>query len=264
MRRDYGPTLRRRGRSGLAIPGALPARSPRVLRRRHRRAWLVLAAIMLVIASGAVVWRFQRSDYFAVTDVEVTGARNADPHTIIAAAHVLGRQLYSIDPRTATKLVQRLPLVQSASVTRAWPHTVRISVRERMTWGTWQIGGMAYLVDPSGKVLDVASVPHAPVIYELDAAPGLQLGDRVDADAIKMADQVISELPGILSQQVNRLEYSADGGLEIITDRGERARLGDSQGLDYKLAVWRAVESKVGAGKVHVIDLRFPDRPAYD
>ena len=74
---------------------------------------------------------------------------------------------------------------------------------------------------------------------------------------------MIQELPAVVSQQVSKLEYSADGGLEVVTDRGVRARIGDSQGLEYKLAVWQALNAKMGADHVHLVDLRFADRSYY-
>ncbi len=40
--------------------------------------------------------------------------------------------------------------------------------------------------------------------------------------------------------------------------------VGESQNVDYKLAVWRAVEEEVGREEMagQVLDLRFGDRPA--
>jgi hypothetical protein len=66
-----------------------------------------------------------------------------------------------------------------------------------------------------------------------------------------------------MAQQVDRLEYSSDTGLELLTSQNVRVRLGDSQGLDYKLAVWQALNAKIGASRIHLIDLRSVDRPYY-
>lgn len=262
-RKTDGLRPRRRTVSGLPVHGALPPQGPRVLRRRHRGAWLILTLLLLGMVGGTVVWRLQSSSYLIVHEVRVSGAKGLDPETVAQAAGVRGKLIYRVDTVRAARAVAKLPLVEAAQVRRVWPRSVSIVVQERQPWGTWQIGGTNYLVDQHGIVLDVVAGPAERSVYDLNAEPGLQPGDHVDADAIRLADQVIEELPAALSQQVSRLEYSSEGGLEIVTDRGERARLGDSHGLDYKLAVWQATEAKVGADHMHLIDLRFGDRAYY-
>jgi cell division protein FtsQ len=263
VNRTRGPRARRRTRSGLPVQGALPPRTPRVQRRRHTGAWLALASLLLLIVGGTVVWRLQKSSLFVITQVQVTGAHDLDAGRVVQAAGVIGKPLYRVNIAAVQRAVAQLPLVQSDTVTTSWPHTVRIGIRERQPWGTWQSGGQNYLVDAQGKVLDIVSAPEPHTIYDLDATPGLQLGDQVDGDAIRLADQLIEELPATISQQVAKLEYSSEDGLDVITDRGVLARFGDSQGLDYKLAVWQAIDAKVGVDHVHQIDLRFGDRPVY-
>lgn len=254
---------RRRTRSGLPVAGALPPREPRVLHRRHTRVWLGLSLTLLLIVGGTVAWQLLHSSYLEVQSVQISGMRRVDRAAVLQAAGVLGQPIYAVSPAQVQASIEKLALVHTASVRRIWPHTVRIAITERQPWGTWEIGGVNYLVDRNGLVLDVVSAPAHFAIYELDGAAGLQPGDRVDADAIAAAQRVIEELPNVVSQRVDKVEYSSESGLEILTNTGVRARLGDSQGLDYKLAVWQAVTAKAGAAGVHTIDLRFGNRPSY-
>jgi hypothetical protein len=41
--------------------------------------------------------------------------------------------------------------------------------------------------------------------------------------------------------------------------------IGDSQNMDYKLAVWQQIEKELGRETMggHVLDLRFGDRPSF-
>lgn len=263
MNTTQGARARRRTRSGLPVPGSLPPRAPRVQRRRHTGAWLALAALLLLIVGGTVVWRLQKSAFFVVRQVQVSGARQLDQQSVVQAAGALGKPIYRVDTGAVQRAVERLPLVESASVRTRWPHSLSIAIVERQPWGTWQSGGQNYLVDAEGKVLDIVATPSPRTIYDLDAAPGLEPGDQVDGDAIRLAAQLIDELPAAVSQQVTKLEYSSEDGLDVVTDRGVQARLGDSQGLDYKLAVWQAIDAKAGVANVHLIDLRFGDRPYF-
>ena len=241
----------------------MPPRAPRVIRRRHAGAWLALTLALLAVVAGTVAWRLVRSDFFVVSRLHVTGSANLDPNTVLNRAGVLGKQLYAVDEAAAAASIEKLPLVRSARIRRIWPNEIAITIQEREPWGTWQIGGVNYLVDNTGVVLDIVSQPRATNIYELDAAPGLQPGDHVNADAVRMAQALLSELPHTISQRFAKLEYSSEDGLELLTDQGVRIRLGDSQGLNYKLSVWQALNAKVGAGQLHLIDLRSIDRPYY-
>jgi hypothetical protein len=60
-------------------------------------------------------------------------------------------------------------------------------------------------------------------------------------------------------------EYSDDKGLALTSDVGYRVVIGDSQNIEYKLAVWREIEETLGRGSMsgHVLDLRFEGRPAF-
>jgi hypothetical protein len=71
-------------------------------------------------------------------------------------------------------------------------------------------------------------------------------------------------LPATLDTGLMRLEYNDREGLSLMTDAGYRVIVGDSHGLEYKLAVWQALELRLGRQQMqgHVLDLRFGDRPS--
>ena len=175
----------------------------------------------------------------------------------------MGRPVYSVDTAAVVASIERVPIVKTVQVRREWPNGVAIGIEQRRPWGTWQIGGVTYLLVDTGTVIDIVRQPWPMNVYQLDAAPGLLPGDKVDADAVKIAQILVLKLPPIMSQQVAKLEYSDDHGLELVTDHDVRVRIGDGQGLEYKLAVWQALNAKVGAGHLHFIDLRSIDRPYY-
>jgi cell division protein FtsQ len=262
-RHTVPPHARRRTASGLPVEGALTPKGPRVVRRRHTGAWLALTLTLFAVVAGTVGWRLQQSSFFVVTKVDVKGTQALDRGLVANLSGVLGKEVYEVDPQATAAAIQRLPLVESTRIQRVWPNKIVISVKERKPWGTWQIGGVNYLVDANGVVLDVVSSPWPATVYELDAAPGLRPGDRVDADAVRMAALLLDRLPNTIAQQVTRLEYTPSTGLELLTNQNVRVRLGDSQGLDYKLAVWQALNAKVGTNHVHLIDLRSVERPYY-
>lgn len=261
-RRGAMPESRRRAGSGPVGPVTLVPRTLQV-RRSHAAAWLMLAGCLLVGAAVTAGWRVAQSPMFRVRNVEVIGVSALNATTVANSSGVLGRQLYEVDPGVAAASVEQLPLVKTARVEKVWPNRVVIALQERKPWGTWEIGGVHYLIDGDGTVLDVLDTSSGPIVQELDAAPGLRPGEQVDADAVHLAQALLVDLPSSTLQQLSHFEYSDERGLGLITNTGLEVRLGDSQGLDYKLAVWQALNAKVGAKNIHLLDLRSVDRPYY-
>jgi len=217
----------------------------------------------MAVVGSTVLWRLQRSDYFVVRHVEVSGAQGLNQQAVVNLSAVTGKRIYAVDTAAAAATLERVPIVKTAQVRRVWPNGIAIAIEQRKPWGTWQIGGVNYLLDDTGTVIDIVSQPWQMNVYDLDAAPGLLPGDHVDEDAVKIAQILVLKLPPVMSQQVAKLEYSGDHGLELVTDHNVMVRIGDGQGLDYKLAVWQALNAKVGASHLHFIDLQSSDRPYY-
>ena len=105
----------------------------------------------------------------------------------------------------------------------------------------------------------------SPVIRSVTDPVRLAPGDRVDRDAVQLAQALVRLVPETLALNLDGLEYSPDKGLTVSTDAGYRVVVGDSQNVDYKLAVWRSVEKELGreAMSGHVLDLRFGERPSF-
>ena len=159
-----------------------------------------------------------------------------------------------------------LPLVKGVKARLAWPNKVRIEVVERVPWGYWDLAGTSYVIDTDGVVLaDVKPAQGAPVIHDAGAPAVLSVGDRVDTDAARLAQALLSFVPDQLALNIMRFEYTPEHGLTLTTDADYRVVMGDSQNVDYKIAVWKAVEEDIGRGSMagHVLDLRFRDHPSF-
>jgi cell division protein FtsQ len=173
--------------------------------------------------------------------------------------------LFQVDPAAVRTRVEQLPGIQRAEVRRVWPRRLVVTVTERVPVAVWQVGGVTYTVDGDGVVLDLTPGPSLLTIYQLDGAPGLAPGDRVDGDTVRLATRLRDVAPARVGRQITRFEWTQGAGLEVTTDRGERVRFGDGANLDYKLAVWRALMDQARKDKreVREIDLRFEDRVVY-
>ncbi len=239
------------------------SRPPVIPRRRLHARFVLLGMAMVALTAGLGLYALISAGFFRVERVRVEGAQYLSVDDIARASGALHQQLFWVQPELVRRRVERLPGVRQASVVRRWPRGLTIRVEERAPVAVWQVGGVGYTVDAEGVVLDVAPAEALPVIVQMDGAPGLSPGDRVDGDAVRMALRVRELAPAAVGQQPVRFEWTQARGLEVITDRGMRVRLGDEAGLEYKLAVWRAVQQQAGRTPVTELDLRFGDHAFY-
>jgi cell division protein FtsQ len=227
--------------------------------------WRLLLLVLFLAGAigGALV--LYLTPVARVQTVEVTGTRTLDAYTLAEIADLKGSSMFTVPLEEASDRLEALPMVKSARAERRWPHTIRLLIEERQPWAYWHSADTDYVVDADGVVLEGAMPePDAPVIYYEGSSPQFQPGDILDADSVRLARNLLDSLPTTLNVGVVRLEFSDREGLSLLTDAGYRVVLGDSHSLDYKLAVWQALELKLGRDEIRgqVLDLRFGDRPS--
>ena len=233
----------------------------RLRRTRWRRIGIALGVLALLISALALY----RSPLLRVQEVQVVGAIHIDPQQVADLASVQGASMLNPPLGRIESRIAALPLVKSVQAQRRWPNTVRIEVTERTPWGYWTIGDTPYVIDAEATVLpDVLPPEGAPVIRDLGGPAKLIPGDRVDVDAVALAQALLQQVPPALALGIAAFDYTPQAGLALTTDISYRVVLGDSQNFEYKLAVWRAVEQEIGREAMtgHVLDLRFEDRPS--
>jgi len=229
------------------------------------RLWRRLLALLLVagLIGGCVA--LYLTPVFRVQEVEVTGAQSLDTYSLAELAELKGTSMFTAPLKEAENGLATLPMVKSVKAERQWPHTIRLVIEERQPWSYWYTRDDEYVVDAEGVVLEgVLPPPDAPVIYHLDDSAKFKPGDVIDADAVHLAHQLLDSLPASLDVGLVRLEYGSREGLSLLTNAGYRVIVGDSHGLEYKLAVWQALDQRLGHQQMegHVLDLRFGDRPS--
>ena len=113
---------------------------PRIRERRievkreagRKRLRVLLGAIVAFVAVGTVYLTVE-SPLLDVDHVRVTGVQHLDSATVASAAGVqIGAPLLRVDTGAVAARVERLPWVASATVSRALPGTLRITVTERV------------------------------------------------------------------------------------------------------------------------------------
>ncbi len=157
-------------------------------------------ALILAILAGAA-WALLGSSLLVVRHVQVTGNRLVPASEVLAAAAIRrGTPLASVDTRAAAHRVEQIDQVLSATVSRSWPDTIVISVRERTPVLAVAAGGRFELIDPAG--VTVRWSPRKPAGMPLLTAPPAQLrGSR----GVLAAASVLRQLPARLRSLVEAI-----------------------------------------------------------
>jgi len=238
------------------------ATARRLRRRRIRRAGTAVVLISIV----PVLVLAYASPAARVQNVDVVGATSIDAGEVRSLASLDGDSMIRLDAAGAEQRIRYLPSLKSVRIEQEWPQTVRIIVEERQPWANWQVGDKTYVIDSEGIVLaDVSPAPGSPTVTDLTNPVRLVPGDRVDTDAVQLTRLLTQRVPEVVATTPVAYEYSDEKGLALMADVGYRVVIGDSQNIEYKLAVWKKIEEALGRGGMlgHVLDLRFEGRPAF-
>ena len=224
---------------------------------------LLILPLLAALVGGALALYF--SPVLRVQQVEVVGTETVDAYALAQASGLKDRSMLTTRLSEVEKKLAAQPMIKNIQAERIWPNTVRLVVEERQPWGYWDTPDGDFVVDSDGVVLEgVAPPTEGLIIYQENGTKTFKPGDRVDADAVRLAKQLMDYSATALDLAVVRLEYDDREGLSLVTNADYRVVLGDSHSLDYKLAVWEALEQRLGRERIrgHVLDLRFGDRPS--
>jgi cell division protein FtsQ len=161
--------------------------------RRRANPWrtALIGVLVLAVLAGAG-WALLGSSLLVVRHVEVVGDRLVTAAQVREAAKIKpGTPLASVNTHAAAARVEQLAPVLSAEVSRSWPDTIVITVRERTpVLAVAEAGGGYQLVDPYGVA--VRSAAHKPAgMPLLSPAPAVLRGNP----AIRAVAAVIRQLP---------------------------------------------------------------------
>lgn len=227
---------------------------------------LAIGIVLALLAVGAYVGARDTS-VFAVQTLDVRGG-NAELRQQVrdALAGDLGTSLLRVNSGVVASSVDPIPGVRSFTVDRAFPHTLRVTVkREVPVLVVRQVPGTtAFLVGASGRVIRTLPHPHLSHMPRLwvTKAVAVQVGRPLPSQladaATALAPLQGAALPGGVSAVrvgKDELTLALGGGLEV--------RLGDTGDLRLKLAIARRILGQTGAaaGGTGYLDVSVPLRP---
>lgn len=232
--------------TATAQPRHAPRRDPAVerdrrrfaLRQRRRRWGLWRAAIGLVLAASLVaggVWLVWFSSFLAVQKVEVVGTSALSDAAVIEAAAVpTGAPLAGADLATAQLRVSTLALVRDVEVTRQWPHTVLVTVTERIPVAYLAVGSQLRGLDADGQVLGAVRNPPP-------GLPRVEATGEASSAALGEAAQVVAALPASLAARVDHVTVATVDRISLELGDGSVVQWGSAEQSAQKAQVLEAL-----------------------
>lgn len=254
---------------GEPSPGVVRPEPPRPVITPAQARMVLAAAMLFALLAGA--WWAYHSPWLTVSKVRVNGTSRLTAEQVRDAADLDGDSTFSLDLAGAESRVAALPGVRSVRVAKEGLSAIRITVEERVAWGSWQVRDTAVPIDIDGNVLEGTSAADgSPVIRDVAESRAIRAGDVLDAEAIQLADRLVREADSAFGRHVINLLYREHDGLTVVlsgTDNGPAlwVRFGDGRDYDYKVAALYVLIERARTEKLalNVVDLRYGDRISF-
>jgi cell division protein FtsQ len=258
-----GARLPGRAAASVVVPFPRPRSGDRLDLLRLVPAGRSLAIAFSVLAAVLAGYGLAReTSLFAADRLEVSGAGpRVERQVQRVLAHQLGQSLLRVDLAGAERAVEALPAVESVSFDRAFPHTLRVSVREEQPLAVVRQAATSWLVSARGRVmarLDRGARPELPRIWIPGRTP-VAVGAPA-AGALRSGVAVLAPLRALRFPARVRTVTSARGELTLRIRSGAEVRLGEPVELRLKLAVAARVLPLLDGEAVY-LDVSVPERP---
>ncbi len=221
-------------------------------RRRLRvwRPWILTVAVVAVL--GVAGYAVYFSSWLGVDTVRVEGAHDVPVDQVTAAADLSpGTPLARVSVETVASRVEAIPAVASATVHRAWPHTVVITIRERQPVAAVHHDGSWWVMDKTGVLYrkTIGRDPAEPIV-ELDGSAGPQTLPQVGA--------MLGAVPADLVTSTRRVKASSMDSISLLLKNGSQVTWGSASESAEKAAVLHALLKHHAT----VYDVSIPSQPA--
>jgi cell division protein FtsQ len=255
-------TVAESGPGTAAIDPRLRARRISVRRDEGRRRLRRLTGLGVVAAVAVLTLGVTRSPLLDVDRVQVAGATHTSIDAIQRATGIRRHApMTDVDLDRARAAVLALPWVQTASITRRWPASVRVVITERTAVAVVTAGAEGFaLVDGDGRVLELSPAP--PPGYMLLANVSLPgpAGSTIDPSASD-ALTVARVMPASLRPKVSTV-VAEDDGVVLRLVAGGVVRLGPAIDLEPKLRAADTVLAEVDMTNLCAVDVRVASAPS--
>ena len=126
-------------------------RLKRTKRRTSRKAEIIIILTIMTVIAGFFIMRGSRFDVMKIT---VRGTvRLSEAEVISASGLTEGENIFSVNASKVEKRIEKLFLVENASIVKHYPDSIEIVVTEKTPFLTVVIDGRYYAMDKNGTVI---------------------------------------------------------------------------------------------------------------
>lgn len=215
---------------------------------------LVLPLLLVLALIGLLGWGVQALWDPRVMPVRVVGVDGEithldRPRLEAAVADAVDGSFFSVDLEQVRRKVEQLPWIESASVRRVWPDTLRVRVVEQVPLAYWGSDG---LVSQRGEVFRPEQLPKL---------EGLAVLEGEDASAARITREFLSmrTLLATAGLGVKHVWVDARQAWRLETDAGVMLNLGRREvmpRLTRFVQLYPALKAQAGA-QPEAVDLRY-------
>jgi cell division protein FtsQ len=261
-----GPTTAERGAADDQDSGPLSRRRPRLPGPRA----LVAVTLVLALLGGVSVWVLYGSSWLRAEQVSVSGTRVLTGAQVREAADVpLGDPLISVDTNAIeSRLLEKLPRIDSVEVLRSWPHGIGLKVSERTpVLLVEEAGNSGKYVEVDAKGVRYASVSQAPKgvpVLELtpsrSGSAAASLRRFGEGRLVREAVRVARALPAAVARDTLVVKVRSYDSISLELSADRTVAWGSSQkGRAKARALTALMEAAPDAGH---FDVSAPSAPA--
>lgn len=246
--------------------------------------FLVAVVIVSVLAVAIAVLYY--SNLFPVADVEVAGAEHLTQQEVVASAALpADATMLRIDTGDIEHNLEQSGWVRSASVTRSWPHTLKITITEREVAAVVTITSTEnqqdedWIIDSDGTWLmmlpkadseEAAAIPEQ--VYE-DADKVLRItnvpygaqpvaGTKCTDDAVVNALDIVAGLTTSLADSIVQVSATDAVNTTLTLDNGVEIAFGKAEDIRLKERVCLELMEQ-HPDEIAYINVRVADRPTW-
>jgi cell division protein FtsQ len=222
--------------------------------RRWRRIAIWTLVVILVVLIAWVMWF---SSLLAVQGVKVDGETTMSESQIRSQAGIRkGEPLIRIDIPAVEARIASMERIESVTVKRSWPHTLRIEVVERTSVAWLSVGGTIRGLDRYG--VDFRTYSEAPKgLLEAQVTVGDTRQRQQTLESVAAVIDLIDSKDRELRKRVQAVSAASKDSIELNLTKGRTVVWGSDASSSRKLVVLRAL-LKIEAKRY---DVSAPDQP---
>ena len=197
--------------------------------RAKRRRWLKRAGLAALVGAllAGIAWVVWGSPWLLARQVEVTGVAVVTTQDVVDAASVpLGTPLAAIDAAgIEARVVDALPAVAAAKVSRVWPGTVSIAVTERQAVLAVPLSREFLWVSADGVIFHRTSEAPAGVLTATSGIANVQVIGAMAAVAAALPEQVRSQASTMSAASQDSIVVTLSDGRKITWGSADESEL---------------------------------------